>query len=147
MIQEIVTDTELLSIKSKPCYFSEMEIMQNKATIQDMIDTAKKNEPECIGLAANQIKVFKRIVLIKLNGSWVAMLNPTFTPVRSAGMKQYKEGCLSYPNRFRRPKIRRYKKINLTYNLVTGKKITIPLVKINACIIQHEVDHLNGKLI
>lgn len=147
MITEIVTDTTILSIKSKPCYFNKLEVLNNKEIIQNMIDTAKNNEPECIGLAANQINVFKRIILMKLDQEWTAMLNPFFTPVKSAGMKKYKEGCLSYPDRLHRPKIRRYKKLNLTYQTVTGQKIKITFIKINAVIVQHEIDHLNGKLI
>ena len=149
MIIKIVTDPKRLVIKSTRCYFTEMDIIKNKLIIQDMIDTAISNEPDCLGLAANQIGILKRIILIKIDGKYIAMINPSYTPVKSFGTKQFKEGCLSFPDRMHsnRPKARRYKKIKLTYHEVKGRQVKVTLVKMKAVIAQHEIDHLNGKLI
>lgn len=149
MIIDIVTDTEKLIQKSTRCFFTKLDILKNKLIIQDMLDTAKANEPNCLGLAANQIGILKRIILVKLEGKYMTMVNPHFTPVISAGKKQFKEGCLSFPLKMHsnQPKIRRFKKINLTYNWVTGREEKITLTKLPAVIVQHEIDHLNGKLI
>ena len=153
MIKEIVIDTSILSQKSKPCTFFELDIVQNRSIIKNMIDTAKANEPDCIGLAAIQINEPRRIILFKLDDEWLAMVNPTFTPVRSAGIRKYKEGCLSFPERMNsnRIEVRRFKKIKVTYNEVAGLQHKITLIAnteiMDAVIIQHEIDHLNGLLI
>lgn len=149
MIKKIITNPKKLVQKSTRCYFTEMDVNKNKLIIQDMLDTAHENEPDCLGLAANQIGILRRIILIKLNGEFVPMVNPSFTPVKSFGTKQYKEGCLSFPDRMHsnRPKVRRYKKINLTYHEIKGRQVKIVLTKFNAVIAQHEIDHLNGRLI
>jgi len=149
MIKEIVTDVNILAKKSEPCTFNELGILKNRQVVEDMIDTAIANEPECIGLAAIQIDEYKRIIIMKLEGRWEAMLNPTYTPVRSAGVKRYKEGCLSFPETIHKntPERRRWKKIHLTYKSITGYESKITLMKLNAVIAQHEIDHCNGKLI
>lgn len=151
MIRTICTNEKYLAIKSTPCFFTDLEILHNRQIIADMIDTAEHHKEICVGLAANQINEYKRIIIMKLKGEWIPMVNPSYTPVRSAGIKQYKEGCLSYPDRKHRVQIRRFKVINLNYQLVTGLEQRIKLianaVKIESVIAQHEIDHLNGVLI
>jgi len=153
MIKEIVTDVRILEMKCKPCFFTDMDVLHNQLIIKDMLDTAAKNKENCLGLAANQIGEYRRIILaeILLDGirQFVVMVNPSFTPVKTAGMKRFKEGCLSFPQRMFVNRVikRRYKKVNLTYHLVTGKKEKIALSGIEAIIVQHEIDHLNGILI
>lgn len=151
MIKEINTNSDLLAIKCIECFFTDLEILKNRQIIEDMLDTAKHHEDACVGLAANQIKEYKRIIVIRLGREFIPMVNPKYTPVRSAGIKQYKEGCLSYPDRTHRVRMRRFKQINLTYQLVTGLEQRIKLVsnatKIDSVIAQHEIDHLNGMLI
>lgn len=151
MIKEICTNPDLLAIKSKECFFTDLEILKNRQIIADLIDTAEANEEVCVGLAANQIQEYKRIIIMLIDDKFVPMVNPKFTPVRSAGVKQFKEGCLSHPDREHRLQIRRYKQINLSYQLVTGLEIKVKLVannsKIESVIAQHEIDHLNGILV
>jgi len=151
MIKEINKNPDLLAIKCTECFFTDLEILKNRQIIQDMMDTAEHHEEDCVGLAANQISEYKRIIVIKLNDIYIPMVNPKWTPVRSAGIKQYKEGCLSYPDRAHRVQMRRYKQINLRYQLVTGLEQRIKLIsnatKIDSVIAQHECDHLNGVLI
>lgn len=151
MIKIISTNQDLLAVKCTECFFTDLEILKNRQIITDMLDTAEHYRHECVGLAANQINEYKRIILIQLDGKFIPMVNPKYTPVRSAGIKQYKEGCLSYPDRAHRVQMRRFKQINLTYQLVTGLEQRIKLIsnatKIDSVIAQHEIDHLNGILI
>jgi peptide deformylase len=149
MIKKIVTDLNVLQKKSTECFFREIEVMKNERIIQDMLDTAEANRENCIGLAAIQINVPKRIILVEIDGVMVVMVNPSFTPVRSAGIKKYKEGCLSLPERMFVNRIikRRFKKIKVTYQWVTGRIEKITLKNLEAVIVQHEVDHLNGVII
>lgn len=146
MIKEISTDVIELSKKSKKCYFSEIDIYQNKIIIKDMLDTVEENKEICIGLAASQIGEHRRIIIAVINGKSVVMVNPVFTPVKSAGIKQYKEGCMSFPERMYVNRIikRRYKKIKVTYQLVTGAEMLAVFKGLPAIIVQHEIDHLNG---
>lgn len=146
MIKSIVTDIEQLKIKCKPCFFTPMDEIHNQTIIQDLVDTAEANRSQCIGLAANQIGSNRRIILVLLDEIWIVMVNPSFTPIRSAGIKKYKEGCLSFPERMFTNRVikRRFKKIKLIYQLVTGKKEAMILTKLDAVCVQHEIDHLNG---
>lgn len=144
MIQEIVTDVDLLKKKCKFCFFTDLDILKNKGIIENMMDTAEHHKDQCVGLAAIQIAEYRRIIIVKLDNKWVAMVNPEYTPVKSAGIKKYKEGCLSFPEKMFVNRIikRRYKKINIKYQLVTGKLIKTSLTKIEAVIVQHLIDLL-----
>ena len=83
MIKDICTNTDLLAIKSKQCFFTELDILQNRIILENMIDTAEHWKDQCVGLAANQICEYKRIIIIRLDGEFVPMLNPWYTPIRS----------------------------------------------------------------
>lgn len=146
MIKSITTDLEILAIKSTPCFFNELEILKNQSIINDMLDTANYHKDECIGLASNQISEFKRIILVFIDGEFRVMLNPTFTPIKSAGVRKFKEGCLSYPDRINQNRFirRRFKKIKVTFQWLTGFTEKVSLTGIDAVIVQHEIDHLNG---
>jgi len=146
MIRPVVTDKKILSIKSKECFFTELDVIHNQAIINDMLDTANFHKKNCIGLASNQIGEFRRIILADIDGAFRVMVNPSYTPVRSAGVKRYKEGCLSYPERMFVNRIirRRFKKIHVTFQWLTGRIEKVTLTGLDAVIVQHEIDHLNG---
>jgi peptide deformylase len=147
MIKEIVTAEVILAQKSKPCFFTELDILANRSIIGNMVDTCEANRKECIGLAGNQIGDHKRIIVVMLEDVYTPMVNPSFTPVRSDKRKKFKEGCLSFPDRPHRVISKRWRTINITYQTVTGKVEKLKLGKMAAIIFQHEIDHLNGILI
>ena len=101
-----------------------------------------------IGLAAVQVGVLKRIIVIDLskNGQKktpLFIVNPQIT-FKSEEIISYEEGCLSIPNQFAEVKRPSSCKVNfLDYN---GKKREINADGLLATCIQHEVDHLNGVL-
>jgi len=146
MIKKISTDVVKLSKKSVKCYFSDIEVHRNKTIIQDMLDTIEENKEICIGLAASQIGEHRRIIIVVINKKPVVMVNPVSIPVKSAGIKKYKEGCMSFPERMYVNRVikRRYKKIKVTYQLVTGAKMFAIFKGLPAVMVQHEIDHLNG---
>lgn len=72
---------------------------------------------------------------------YVVMANPTFTRVR--GSQDYIEGCLSVPFVFK--KINRYQKVWCSYMDENGNPAEIAEGGRMSDIIQHEVDHMNGK--
>ena len=143
---KIITNIEELSKKCVPCKFTHKDYLIQKQIETDLETTIKENINNCIGLAANQIGYDRRIIIAKIGKVFITMLNPHYIPVRTHGIKRSIEGCLSFPNRSN-VSVRRYKKIKLTYQTISGKKEKINLIKLNAYIVQHEVDHLNGKLI
>ena len=101
-----------------------------------------------IGLAAVQIGVLKRIIVIDLSKDGekknpLFIVNPEIT-FKSNELISYEEGCLSIPNQFAEVKRPSSCKVNfLDYN---GKKKEINANGLLATCIQHEVDHLNGIL-
>lgn len=103
------------------------------------------NSEHGVGLAASQVGRLKRIILIKVNVEWgyIAMINPSIAPY-SDSFVTLEEGCLSYPGIYK--PIERRTAILTAYTSENG----IPIVNhrfdnFPARIIQHEIDHLDGK--
>ena len=100
-----------------------------------------------IGLAAIQVGVPKRIIVIDLNK--VEKKNPMYfvNPVikkKNSINSIYEEGCLSVPNQF--AEIERPNKCEVEYLDFDGKKQLLEANGLLATCIQHEVDHLEGIL-
>jgi peptide deformylase len=98
---------------------------------------------EGIGLAANQIGVSKRILVIDV-GRALAMINPTIWEYKNWVMGE--EGCLSIPDENYEIKRATWIKVKFTNVLGQEHEVVIddPII---ARVIQHEVDHLDGILI
>jgi len=129
---------EILKKKSR-----EVEKIDEKVLelIQDMIETMHKLDG--VGLAAVQVGVLKRIVVIDLYEEGVPpyiFINPEI--VSEKGEQTVDEGCLSFPNKF--AKIVRPKEVTLRALNEKGEKIEIKAKDLLAQAICHEVDHLNG---
>lgn len=112
-----------------------------KQLVQDMFDTMHKADG--LGLAAVQVGILKRIVVIDLYDgvSKFVLINPVIT--KAEGEKvEFEEGCLSFPNQF--AKVERYNNVTVEALDLDGKKIKIEASDILAQCIQHECDHLEG---
>jgi len=101
-----------------------------------------------VGLAAPQVGVNKRIIICCFNVSSdnqtvVEMINPEILST-SKNMEIEEEGCLSLPGRFEN--VARSKSIVVKYTSKKGKDHTLKLEGMNARIVQHETDHLDGIL-
>lgn len=98
------------------------------------------------GLAANQVGVLKRIIVVdpQEHGerSPVVMVNPIISD--RLGHKVWSEGCLTSPGVRRR--VKRAKQLKVTYTNLDGVLVVRRLYDLEAAIVQHEVDHLNGIL-
>lgn len=108
--------------------------------IQDLKDTFYNTDG--IGLAAPQIGVNKRIILIDLRNGMepILLINPTIK--RKLGTQESEEGCLSYPGYFgllERPKIVVVKGLN-----ENGEEIKYRGTELLCRAFCHEIDHLNG---
>ena len=117
-----------------------------KNLMDDMLETMYAAPG--IGLAAVQVGVLKRIIVIDLSKDGqkkdpLFIVNPQIT-FKSDELISYEEGCLSIPNQFAEVKRPSSCKVNfLDYN---GKEREINADGLLATCIQHEVDHLNGVL-
>ena len=106
--------------------------------IQELKDNLTSN---AVGIAAPQIGVLKRVVLCKINGVWIPMINP-FWIARTIEKKQSKEGCLSFPGKV--VKKQRFYRIWVTYQDENMQKHERNVSGLAAYIVQHECDHLDG---
>ena len=141
--QILIIPDPLLRKVSEPVNSINTEI---KNLMDDMLETMYAAPG--IGLAAVQIGVLKRIIVIDLSKDGekknpLFIVNPEIT-FKSNELISYEEGCLSIPNQFAEIKRPSSCKVNfLDYN---GKKKEISADGLLATCIQHEVDHLDGIL-
>ena len=137
MVRELVHDPILLS------RVSESAVKEDWAIAQDLLETLISHEKECVGMAANMIGVYKRIIAFNNEGKYEVMLNPEI--VKASGEYETREGCLSLLGDPRPTK--RYEKIKVQYQTMDMKVRLKTYTGFTAQIIQHEVDHCNGVLI
>ena len=98
-----------------------------------------------IGLAATQVNIQKRIVVIDLSENKnepIILINPEI--LKLEGKEVTQEGCLSVPDYF--DDVERAKNIEFRYTTIKNKIITKKVDGLLAICIQHEIDHLDGKL-
>jgi peptide deformylase len=100
-----------------------------------------------VGLAANQIGVLKRIAVMdcaadKEQAQPLVMVNPEI--IETADQELMEEGCLSVDGY--RDKVPRFRRVRLRAQDALGKFYELPAEGLLAQAIQHEIDHLDGKL-
>jgi len=110
--------------------------------VDDMSETM--HDAHGLGLAAPQVGVQKRLFVYQLEDREpVAIVNPTI--VESRGEWEYEEGCLSIPGLYF--PIVRPKEIHLTGWDIDGNEVSIEADELEARCFQHELDHLDGRLL
>lgn len=139
MIKEIVKDVEFLKQKSEDFNFE-----TDKDLIQDLLDTVKHHGTNCVGLAAPQIGVHKRAIVVLTSAGFKPMLNPVIFWKDLKSKYNAIEGCLSLDGE---RETKRFRRIKVKYTNENGITIIKQFDGYQAQIIQHEVDHLNGILI
>ena len=111
--------------------------------VADMTETMY--EAPGIGLAATQVNVHKRVVVIDVSeeqNELRAFINPVIES--TDGMQTREEGCLSVPGVY--DKVDRPSDVRVRYQDLAGKEHTLTTDGLLAVCIQHEIDHLNGKV-
>ncbi len=119
---------------------------EEKKLMDDMLDTMYNAKG--IGLAAIQIGIPKRIIVLDLSGkdnkkNPMYFVNPTIIKKNNQNTT-YEEGCLSVPNQF--AEIDRPSKCEIEYLNYNGDKQYLKAEGLLATCIQHEIDHLEGIL-
>ena len=144
-IRDIVTvPNEILKKISEPI---EKVGINEKKLINDLFETMYNSKG--IGLAAVQVGILKRILVIDVSTkdekkNPLSFINPTIKKI-SDETSIYEEGCLSIPETFieiERPKI-----CEIEYIDIDGKKRDLKCDGLLSTCIQHEINHLDGKLI
>ena len=99
----------------------------------------------CQGVAGNQVGMNESIFTARLGNKWITCLNPTIID-KGGKIIQNLEGCLSVSAK--RIKVPRNTQITLNFHKVGNFQPQSRVLYGNdALVVQHEVDHLNGKLI
>jgi len=124
---------------------SEVKVVDSK--IKTLISAMTKTMYDAlgIGLAATQVDVHKRIIVIDISegkNDLLVLINPTLLEVRGEEINQ--EGCLSVPEVFE--KVKRAKGVKISALDENGKKFELDAEGLLAVCIQHEMDHLEGKV-
>ena len=110
--------------------------------LQDMLETMHRYNG--VGLAAPQVGVLKRVIVIDLyDGSEpLQLVNPKI--VKAKGKQEVEEGCLSFPNEY--AKLIRPKEVVVEALNEKGEIVKIVGKDLLAQALAHEIDHLNGIL-
>lgn len=112
--------------------------------ISDMLETMY--DAQGIGLAATQINVHQRLLVIDVSetkDSPQVFINPSFEVIEEE-LSEYDEGCLSVPGFYET--VSRPQRVMITAQDSTGSSFELEAQGILAVCIQHEIDHLDGKL-
>ena len=136
MEKKIVRDVLFLSQVSKPASQEDLYLAK------DLQDTLLANRETCVGLAANMIGVQKRVIIFNHGLVPMVMFNPVL--LSYIGPYETEEGCLSLTG------VRsttRYETITVSYRDSKWQEQTITLTGFPAQICQHELDHLEGRII
>jgi peptide deformylase len=119
--------------------------------VDDSIRTLVRNMAETmyfapgVGLAATQVDVHKRVVVIdssETRDQLLVLINPEI--IVREGIQYCEEGCLSVPGIFE--PVERAERVTVRALGMDGKPFTLEAEKMLAVCIQHELDHLEGKV-
>ncbi len=133
----LVAPDKRLKLHSNPVKKVDAEI---RALLDDLMETMYAGEG--LGLAAIQIGVPKRVIVVDAPAP-LKLVNPEilwFSPERIV----YEEGCLSFPEYF--ADVERASTVRVRYLDENGETQEIEALETLAICLQHEVDHLDGKL-
>ena len=139
----LIAPDKRLKLRSNPVGEVDGEI---RTLLDDMLETMYADDG--LGLAAIQVGVPKRVVVIDVHGpddppAPIKLVNPEilwFSPERMV----YEEGCLSFPEYF--ADVERAAEVWVRYLDENGDAQEIEAKETLAVCLQHEVDHLDGKL-
>jgi len=138
----VIYPNEILKTEAEPVKEFNEEI---RNLVNDMFETMYKKGG--VGLAANQVGVLKRVLVIDLHSrtekqgkEQIVLINPEIVAQEGEVVKE--EGCLSFPGLYRKVKRAAYVKVK-AQNL-NGEEFEIEGEDLLARALQHEIDHLNG---
>lgn len=135
-LRNIVIDDD--SILRKKCREVTVFDQRLHQLLDDMVETMY--QADGVGLAAPQVGVLKRVVVIDVGEGLVELINPEI--LETSGTQTGSEGCLSYPNEF--GIVTRPNKVKVKAYDRNGNAILVKGKELMARALCHEIDHLNG---
>jgi peptide deformylase len=115
-----------------------------QTTINDMFETMYSAKG--VGLAATQVDIHRRIVVVDTSEERdqpLVLINPEII-AQSVEQKEWEEGCLSVPEIYET--VTRPDRVRVRAQNATGEFFEMECDELLAVCIQHEIDHLNGKV-
>ena len=116
-----------------------------KKLAQDMLETMYQGSG--IGLAATQVNVHKRVIVLDISESRnkpLILINPEIRKIIDPNKKIFSEGCLSVPGFYE--ELKRPSSVEISYLDIHGERKLLSANDLLAVVIQHEMDHLDGKM-
>ena len=116
-----------------------------KKLTEDMLETMY--EGSGIGLAATQVDVHKRVIVVDISEKKdepLVLINPVLNKVIDPELKTYSEGCLSVPGFYE--ELERPSEIEISFQDVNGQDHSLIANGLLSVVVQHEMDHLEGKM-
>lgn len=116
-----------------------------KVLVRDLFDSM--GAAEGVGLAAPQLGVLRRVVVVDVSRQHpellpISLINPRI--ISAEGREVAEEGCLSFPDMY--GQVARHTKVSIEALDINGKQFTVDAEGFYARALQHELDHLDGKL-
>ena len=152
MALKIETWTDNPILRSVAEVIKQSEWKQYVKLGKEMVSYIKNPKHAWVWLAAPQVWVSKRLIVVSLLKDWddesfstVMMFNPEVLEASEEITNEIEEGCLSVP-KDERGFLPRNKSIKLSYYDERMKQKIIRLSDLPSVIVQHEIDHLNGIL-
>jgi peptide deformylase len=108
--------------------------------LDDMLPTMR--DAPGVGLAANQVAVPLQVAIIEIDGKLTELVNPQI--VKASGEQVDWEGCLSIPGYV--AEVTRAAKVTVKARDRHGREFRVKGEELLARALQHEIDHLNGRL-
>lgn len=145
----VTVPDEILSNPTRPVSEFDENLRQTVRKMEEILRNQKN--PEGVGLSANQVGLDLRLAIVRLNPDeqdsiphLLAIVNPQIVSQSSTTEKEH-EGCLSIPNQY--GMVERAGAVTVQFQDLKGEMLTIKADGFLARIFQHEIDHLDGKLI
>ena len=139
-VRNIRYETDAILRKKSKLVDVEKDREKTLSLINDMFETMRKYNG--IGLAAVQVGVLKRIVVIEFEENKYVMINPEI--ILQEGEQICEEGCLSFPELFY--EVKRPEHVIVKYIDENFNESKLDAHGLLAVVISHETDHLDGTL-
>lgn len=135
------TPNKELRVVSTPVAANQVTSKEILGLIEDLKVTMKKENG--IGIAAPQVGVHERVIIVDMKGKPTAFINPELTE-KSFKLVDSEEGCLSVPGKW--GIVKRHRSVKVKALDTQGNEVNFKAVGLQAVIFQHEIDHLDGIL-
>lgn len=133
----------LLAQKSKKIGIIDDSIKKLAADMAETMQSYGDDHETGVAIAAVQVGVPLRMTVIKEEDNYFTLINPEIIKGSKEGLIDM-EGCMSVPKKY--GKVKRYEKVKVRGLDLKGRKLEIKAEGMMARILQHEIDHMDGKL-